>query len=289
MKFRTLAAAACASAALFAPLQAAAQARPIAAASNDWTFSVMPYLWLPNVDGQLRYGPPRLGGGSPNVEVDAGNLLDNLEFAAMVSGQARKGRWLIATDIIYLDFDKQDSSVKSVNLNPGSGRVNVATSSLNTGTQSTLKGWLWTAVGGYGVVMDPGWNLDVIGGFRLLSIDADSTWNLTTTVTGTGPNGDTATFARTGTASSSENIWTAIVGAKGRYRFGASDWFANYYVDLGGNSDTFTWQGSAGVGYAFKWGEVVLDYRYLYYNQSGDKLIDSVTFAGFGLGVNFRF
>jgi hypothetical protein len=34
----------------------------------------------------------------------------------------------------------------------------------------------------------------------------------------------------------------------------------------------------------------MLDYRYLYYDQSGqDKLIDWVGFGGFALGVNFRF
>jgi hypothetical protein len=44
------------------------------------------------------------------------------------------------------------------------------------------------------------------------------------------------------------------------------------------------------MGYAFKWGDVVLDYRYLYYSQDGDKkLIDNLSFGGLGLGLNFRF
>jgi hypothetical protein len=29
----------------------------------------------------------------------------------------------------------------------------------------------------------------------------------------------------------------------------------------------------AGVGYAFKWGDVILDYRYLYYSQDSGKAI----------------
>jgi hypothetical protein len=284
-----LAGAAMLGSALLAPLPASAQSGAMSLPEDRWTFSIMPYLWLPSVDGKLNYGPPRLGGGSANVEIDAGNLLDNLEFAAMVTGQARKGRFLIATDLIYLDFDKQESSVRSVDLNPGNGPINISTSTLNAGTDSSLKGWLWTLVGGYAAVMERNWNLDVIGGFRLLSIDATTNWQLTTTVTGTGPGGATATFARTGSASASEDIWTAVVGAKGRIKLGESDWFANYYVDLGGNSDTFTWQGAAGVGYAFKWGEVLFDYRYLYYNQGDQKLVDNVSFGGFGLGVNFRF
>ena len=80
------------------------------------------------------------------------------------------------------------------------------------------------------------------------------------------------------------------MGAKGRAKLGASDWFVNYYADVGGWSDLFTWQGAAGIGYAFRWGDALLDYRYLYYSQSGqDKLIDNISFGGFALGVNFRF
>jgi hypothetical protein len=52
-----------------------AQAQTVAE-SDSWKFSVMPYLWLPAVDGKLRFGPPPVGGGSANVELDAGNYLD---------------------------------------------------------------------------------------------------------------------------------------------------------------------------------------------------------------------
>jgi hypothetical protein len=179
--------------------------------------------------------------------------------------------------------------VQSVDLNPGPGRINVSTAGLDTGTQSKLKGWLWTLVGGYAAIQEPRANLDVIGGFRYLNLDANSSWQLNGTVTGTGPGGATATFARQGSVEKSEDAWAAIVGAKGRAKLGASEWFVNYYADIGGASSLFTWQGAAGVGYAFKWGDIVFDYRYLYYSQSGDKLIDNISFGGFALGANFRF
>jgi hypothetical protein len=52
----------------------------------------------------------------------------------------------------------------------------------------------------------------------------------------------------------------------------------------------FTWQGSAGVGYAFKWGDVVLDYRYLYYSNNNDgKLVDNLSLGGLGLGLKLKF
>ena len=55
-----------------------------------------------------------------------------------------------------------------------------------------------------------------------------SDWQLTATVTGTGPLGETLTFERTGSVEKSEDLWAGIVGAKGRVRLGASNWFANY-------------------------------------------------------------
>jgi hypothetical protein len=282
MKARTL----LAGLALLAPLAAAAQT-----AADRWTFSVMPYFWLPSVDGKINYGPPPPNGGTANINIDTSSILDNLDFAFMINGEARKGRWLIATDVIYLDFGKTDSSVQSVDFNFGPrGRINVSAGA-NSGTQSKLTGWLWTTVGGYAAVQDPRWNLDVLGGFRFLNLDASTSWQLDATVTVTDPaGGGTQTFARSGSVEKSDNVWAGIVGAKGRVKLGESPWFVNYYADLGGASDVFTWQGVAGVGYAFKWGEILFDYRYLYYSQSGeDKLIDNVSFGGFALGANFRF
>ena len=55
------------------------------------------------------------------MSVDASSILDNLAFAFMINGEARKGRWFVATDVIYLDLSSADSTVRSVDLNPGPG------------------------------------------------------------------------------------------------------------------------------------------------------------------------
>jgi opacity protein-like surface antigen len=286
MDARALLTALIAGAALAAPLAAAAQAP-----ADRWTFSVMPYLWVPSVDGKISYGPPPANGGTANVDIDTSTVLDNLDFAFMINGEARRGRWLVATDVIYLDFGSVDSAVKSVDFNLGPrGRFDVAAGA-NSGTQSKLTGWLWTLVGGYAAVQDPRWNLDVIGGFRYLYLDGKTSWQLNASITVTDPvGGGTATFARSGSVEKSDTVWAAIAGAKGRVKLGETPWFVNYYVDAGGASNLFTWQGAAGVGYAFRWGEIIFDYRYLYYDQNGqDKLIQDVSFGGFALGANFRF
>jgi opacity protein-like surface antigen len=279
MKARAVLTATLSGLALLAPLLASAQT-----ADDRWTFSIMPYLWVPSVDGKLKYGRSLLGGATANVNVDASSLLDNLDFAFMINGEARKGRWLIATDVIYLDFSKSDSTVRSVDSNLGSGPIDV--SAFNSGTQSSLWGWVWTLVGGYALVPEKTASLDLIGGFRYLTVRAKTDWQLTAAVN---LPSSTLILPRSGSVEKSEDLWSAIVGAKGRVKLGQSDWFVDYYADIGGASSNFTWQGAAGIGYAFKWGDIIFDYRYLYYSESGDKLIDNVSFGGFALGANFRF
>ena len=202
--------------ALLAPLSGQAQQAP----ADRWTFSLLPYLWLPSIDGKLNYAPPAAGGGSPSVSVDADTLLDNLNFAFMITGEARRGRWLVATDVMYVDMGSENSTVRSVDLNVGPGRINVATAGLNAGTKSSMTAWVWTLGGGYAAVQGRT-SLDVLAGFRYLSLETKTDWQLTTTVTGTGPLGNTATFAQSGSVKESEDVWAGIVGAKGRAMLGA--------------------------------------------------------------------
>jgi hypothetical protein len=75
-----------------------------AAPADTWTFSLKPYLWLPGVSGTLNYEIPPGSGTRP--EVDRGSyILKKLSFAGMLSGEACKGDWAVAVDIIYLDVN----------------------------------------------------------------------------------------------------------------------------------------------------------------------------------------
>ena len=281
MKRRAGFAAALIAALLFTPLHAAAQA-----ASDRWTFSLMPYLWLPSVDATLKYGPPPAGGSGANVEIDGEDILEALNFGLMLQAEARKGRWLIAGDLIYLDFGSQSSTVRSVDFNPGPGPVNIATTQLNAGTSSSLDATVFTLVGGYNMVNDAAATLDLIAGFRYIDVKVRTDYNLTAAVTG--PAG-TTTFARAGSIERSSDLFDGIVGARGRFRLGDSQWFVPYHVDIGAGSSELTWQGVAGVGYAFRWGEVVASYRYLYYDEGSDEFLQELSFGGPAIGVNFRF
>ena len=163
--------------------------------ADQWKFSLTPYLWLPSAEASLRYGPPPASGASPNVSVDAEDILSSLDFAFMLTGDARKGRWSVAADFIYLALSNDKSNIKSVDFNAGPGPVNVTNTTLNLGTNVDLKGTVWTVMGGYSIVDEPNARVDLIGGFRYLDLEATTNWMLSATVTG--PAG-AASFARTG-------------------------------------------------------------------------------------------
>jgi hypothetical protein len=248
---------------------------------DRWSFALTPYLWLPNINGTLKYSVPPGAASSPEVRTGPNNYLENLQSVLMISGEARKERWSIMADAIYLDFADQASTVRAVNFGG-----TVISTSLNSNTNSSLKGSLWTLAGGYAAVQTPRATLDVLGGVRYLGIEASTQWQLTATVAGPGGG---QVFPASGGISQRADLWDAIAGVRGRVRLGQGSWSIPYYLDVGTGSSDLTWQGLLGIAYGFRWGDTVLAYRHLAYDQGGSKLFQDFRFSGTALGVTFRF
>ena len=262
---------------LFVALLAASS---LAQAQEQWSYSLTPYVWLPSINGKLKYEIPPGAGGAPEVDTGPNNYLENLSMVLMLAGEARKGDWGIFTDFIYLKFDKQKSNVSAIDF--GGSRVNT---SADVSTQSGLKGYEWTIGASRTVLKSPRATLDILGGLRYFHIEANTDWQLAATVSGPGGG---QTFPAAGSISRKSDLYDGIIGVRGRARWGDTPWFSPYYLDVGGGSST-TWQGVLGVGYGFKWGDMVLAYRTLYYDQGGDKLLQNFRFSGPTLGATFRF
>jgi len=80
-----------------------------------------------------------------------------------------------------------------------------------------------------------------------------------------------------------------IVGVKGRFAFGENrEWFVPYYVDVGTGDSDVTWQIIGGIGYAFKWGDVIAGWRYLDYNFKSGGVFEDANFNGPIVGVAFH-
>ena len=75
---------------------------------------------------------------------------------------------------------------------------------------------------------------------------------------------------------------------KGRLRFGANrEWFVPYYADVGTGDSDVTWQAIGGIGYSFKWGQVIAAWRYLDYKFKESSAIEKLNFNGPAIGVGF--
>jgi hypothetical protein len=244
------------------------------AADEDWKYSVTPYLWLPSFNGSFKYSLPPGNGGSPEVET---YYLNKLNAALMLAGDARKGDLTFFTDLDYIDISGSDSHVKSVDGSPVS-------TSIDAGTQTTIKGTVWTIGGGYTVMRTAdASNIDVIGGLRYLGVDISTDWHLSATI-GVG------TFPLAGTVSERVDQWDAIIGARGKLNLGdAGKWSVPYYLDVGLGSSIHTWQGLLGLAYIYGWGDVSLAYRHLSYGQNNDHFIQNLSLSGPLLGATFRF
>jgi hypothetical protein len=249
---------------------------------DQWQFAIAPYVWLPAVNGTFKYGIPPGAGGSPEVEVDADDILDRLDLALMISGEVRKGRWAAFTDFMYIDFSNLDSNVKSIDV---TGRLPVG-SAIDAGTESSLKGAEWTLAGSYAALQGDSGRLEVLGGFRYFGLEVSTDWELTTTVSGPG---GSQVFPRSGSVKKSEDLWDGIIGLRGRLNLGGSRFYIPYYIDVGMGSSKLTWQGMTGLAYGFKWIDIFLSYRHLYYEMDNDELVQDLSLSGPEIGLTFRF
>jgi hypothetical protein len=260
-------------------------AQTVPSAEPGWTFAVTPYVWAPSIEGDLRFSVPGGTGGvsRASVGMNATNLLAELNFAAMVAAEARNGRFSILTDFIYLDLGNSTSAVRSVDF-VQVGR-NPVSSTLNAGTESSVRGSLWTLGGAYTLATGSWGHVDAFAGFRWFSLEARTNVRLAADIVGPG-NGQM--FARTGRLAQDTDLFDGLAGLRGRFTLGRG-FYLPYAFDLGGGSSRLTWQAIGGVGYQTGWAGVTLGYRHLYYDQGGDKLVQDFSFSGPFLALNMKF
>ena len=256
--------------ALFAvPFSVVIRADPQPAA---WEFSLTPYLWLPRVDATMRYETPGNGGSTVSLT----NLLQHLNGALFLTGEARKGSWGLAADLVYCDFRKEGSNVVSVG---GPGNENEVP--VNTATTTSLTGYMVSVTGNYSLYRWPDAKLDLLGGLRYTHIGTTLDWSFAASVD--------SLPARTGSVGQGTDLWDGIVGLRGNAGFGGGKWFVPYYLDAGAGTSKFTWQALLGAGYSFGWGDLLLVYRYLSFEQGDNHPVQHLYFSGPALGATFHF
>ena len=261
-----------------------------ATANSDWTYRLTPYLWLPTIDGSLKYALPPGSGGSPEISVGPTDWLELLNAGLLVSGSASKGRFSIYSDLVYLSMtSKNDGRVLSVDDTvtvPGT-RIPVPISAdLNLNTRTDLDGLSWSIAAGYEVASSQTSSTSVFLGARYFGVDVTSSWDLTADVSVPGAG---VVLPAQGSIGQDTDLWDALLGVRGNFKIGDGRWAGLYYLDVGKGDSDLTWNAMAGFSATYGWGDLILAYRHLSYDQAPNKFLQDFSFSGPGFGATFKF
>ena len=148
-------------------LAAAASAHAAPADDGGWHFNLVPYLWFPAISGTVDTvvsGLPGPGGRTARPVDVSGTIrpdsyLSNLQMAVMLMAEARKGPWLIYGDLMYTDMGSQTTRMRRVTGPRGNLSGQIA---LDAATDMSTT--IVTLGGGYAVVDNDRWGLDLVAG-----------------------------------------------------------------------------------------------------------------------------
>jgi hypothetical protein len=265
---RLAAAAACAIATL-------SSSGAFAQAADAWKWQGSLYVYLPDISGSTTF-PANSGGSSGTV--DAAKIIDSLKFTFMGNLEATNGRWGALTDVVYMDLGNTKSGYRDFTI--GGSAIPAGA---DTNVSYDLKGWAWTLAGTWRIASDPASKVDVIAGARLFDMRQTFEYEVTGNVA------SIPTNVRSGTSEAKISNWDAIVGLKSRYALGEErKWFLPFYIDAGTGESNYTFQVMGGIGYSFKWGDIVGAWRYLDYDMKSGKKIESMTFNGPAIAAVFH-
>ena len=250
---------------------------------DDWQFSLKPYIWLPYIDGNLKYlTTPTGSSGTPQVSAGPTDIFANFNYGILLGSELRKNKWSLFSDLIYMNLTAGSSKVDAINF--GGTIVNAG---VDTGTEVDFQEFMTTTVGGYQIIDEDNHKMDLIAGFRYLWVEAELKWSLAATVTG--PMGGGQTFARSGTIEEDKHVWNGVGGVRGKVKLGDSNWYIPYHADIGAGDSELTWQLFSALGYSWEKWDVAVGYRHLVFEADDDSLIDDITISGPILGASYNF
>ena len=231
--------------------------------SEDWNYAASLYLWGAGIQGKLANGS----------EVDAGfsDILEQLDFAIMGSFEARRDRWALLGDAIYLDLSAEDGVMIPPGAEPGGG--------IDLGAELGIDGKVFQLYGGYGIIYDRKANLDLIFGARYLDLALAVT--ASTASPGGAPLGSK-------TVSNGQDTLDGVLGIRGNSKLNES-WYLSYLFDVGTGDSDVTWQALVGAGYSFGWGDILIAYRHLDWQFEPGAVIEEISFSGPALQARWYF
>jgi hypothetical protein len=235
--------------------------------SDEWQFTVIPYLWASGLEGDVK-----VGGQQSSIDLSFSDILEDLDFAGMVQIEARKGRVGLFLNPLYMKLSsEEDFAVGSVQFD-----VDVETSmaSVEFGGFYRLAEYIVSDEKGERVLF-----FDVLGGGRYVYLDSEI---------------DISVLGRGVKTDKTEEWVDPFIGGRARADL-TPRWFIHARADIGGfgigNTSDAAWNALAGFGYQLNERTAILaGYRALSidYDGGGNFELD-VTFSGPVVGVAIEF
>lgn len=223
---------------------------------DGWRFAVSSYFWAAGLSGDTaQFGAPTV-----HLDLDFGDVLSDLDFAAMTIGEARYQRYSLFADIMYT----KTSSDTGTPLGLVAESVGV--------TSETFAGLVGA---GYSILQDDRGHLDVVAGARL--------WYVSTDISFSGGILDGAAFNDNAT-------WVdGMAGLRAKHALTDSIYVSGWGLIGAGGAD-IDWDIAALAGYDFNERiSAVAGYRALGVDYSNDGFLFDVVQQGPMLGMVVRF
>lgn len=226
--------------------------------ASRWKFSVTPYFWAAGISGRADTLP-----GLPPADVDESfsDIWDDLRFAGMVAGTARKGRFAIAGDLQYVETEAKDNDLAPI----------------FDSEKLTSKTFILSALGEYVAFEKGRSNFILSAGARLWSVETKL---------------DLSSGLLPGRTIKGDDTWIdPILGVRGNVDV-VSDVFLTGWGFVGGfgvGSDIMADLGG-GVGYRFTNSiSTTIGYRWMKVDRDEDDFLYDVRQQGPIAGLTFRF
>lgn len=231
--------------------------------SSNWQFSAGLYAWTPAIKGETALGT--------DFDVSFSDILDNLDVAFMGMVTARKDKFSILADVIYMDIEDESDYTLS-------GPFDLVSLSL---TNVEMEAWVVTPAVAYTVLDSNRLQLDVLAGARYLYIETELKLRQQGPLT-----------TRETSPSESNDVWDGIVGARGNIKLN-KQWALPFHFDVGTGDTDLTWQAFGGVAYTIDKVELLAGYRHLEWDfddsDPGGKIFDDLYISGPVLGLRYFF
>lgn len=222
-------------------------------ATEEWRFQLTPYVWMTGLGGDIQ---PFQAAPTAHIHRSFSDLLKELDAALFLSGTARKGAYVLQTDLSH------------------AATSDTAQLPLGLTANTKIRQTSWTLTGGYNWQSSPNSSIDVMAGGRM--------WRIHASVYSPG----------LGLAAASSTTFTdPIVALRWRYEL-APRWSTLLYADAGGFGigSKSTWQAMGAINYQIK-DDLHLSFGYRQLNvdyRKQDKRLD-FRLGGPLVGATWRF